>query len=83
MVVLVGEFILPGKVVIINHGQGIVSTYYHLSEILVKEGEFVKKGQTIAKVGVTGMVTGAHLHWGMYVFGVDVNPLNFVNNEYE
>jgi len=82
-VVLVGEFILPGKVVIINHGQGIVSTYYHLSEILVQEDELVKKGQPIGKVGSTGVATGSHLHWGMYIFGVDVNPLNFVNNIYE
>ncbi|MFH1824084.1 MAG: hypothetical protein ABH873_02510 [Candidatus Firestonebacteria bacterium] len=43
----------------------------------------VKKGQTMAKVGATGLATGAHLHWGMYIFGVDVNPLNFINNLYD
>ena len=81
-VVLTGEYILTGKTVIIDHGQGIVSAYYHLSEIIVKEGADVKSGEVIAKVGSTGMSTGPHLHWGIYIFGVDVDPMNFVDNDF-
>lgn len=82
-VVMTGNYLLPGRFIIIDHGQGIVSTFYHLSRILVKVVDFVKQRQIIGKVGATGMSTGAHLHWGMYVFSIDVNGMNFINNVYD
>ncbi|WP_051132494.1 M23 family metallopeptidase [Thermodesulfatator atlanticus] len=73
-VVLCGSFYLPGKILIIDHGLGIYTVYCHLSKILVKEGDFVDKGQKIALSGKSGRVTGPHLHFGVYVRGVKVDP---------
>jgi murein DD-endopeptidase MepM/ murein hydrolase activator NlpD len=74
-VVLIGRFDLEGKVLVIDHGQGFVSTYFHLSEILVEEGEEVKNDQVIARVGATGRVTAPHLHFGLYIHGTPIDPL--------
>ncbi len=70
------NFRLHGTTVIIDHGQGIVSLYIHLSKLDVKPGEYVEAGQKIGEVGSTGFATGPHLHWGLYVHGVTVNPMN-------
>jgi len=75
--------ILTGNTVVLNHGAGVVSVYYHMSALLVKENEKVKKGEVIGKVGSTGVSTGAHLHWGIWIFGVDVNPLELIEKEME
>jgi len=73
--VLIAKFFrLHGGTVAIDHGHGVVSMYLHLSKINVKEGEIVKEGQKIAEVGSTGISTGPHLHWGIYVNGVPVDP---------
>jgi murein DD-endopeptidase MepM/ murein hydrolase activator NlpD len=53
--------------------------YFHLSEIMVKDGEEIKKGRLIAKVGKSGRATGHHLHWGMRLNGARVNPMSIVN----
>lgn len=63
-----------GKLTIIDHGWGVYSGYSHQSQVLVNEGDRVTKGQVIGKVGATGRVTGAHLHWDIYVGGVPVDP---------
>jgi murein DD-endopeptidase MepM/ murein hydrolase activator NlpD len=68
-------FRVHGNVVGIDHGQGVVSIFMHLSRINVKEGDFVKAGQKIGAVGSTGASTGPHLHWGLYVNGQSVDPL--------
>lgn len=77
-VALVGRvsegFKLHGNTVGIDHGQGITTIYLHLSRISVKEGDFVRSGQVIGAVGATGGVTGPHLHWGLYVNGLSVDP---------
>jgi len=77
-VALVGRvsqgFRVHGNVVGIDHGQGVSSIFMHLSRINVKEGDFVKAGQLIGAVGSTGASTGPHLHWGLYVNGLSVDP---------
>ena len=77
-VALVGRvsqgFRVHGNVVGIDHGQGVISIFMHLSRINVKEGDFVKAGQLIGAVGSTGAATGPHLHWGLYVNGQSVDP---------
>lgn len=68
-------FRVHGNTVGIDHGQGVVSIFLHLSRIDVKEGDFVQAGQQIGTVGSTGASTGPHLHWGLYVHGVAVDPV--------
>ena len=63
-----------GNAVIIDHGLGIHSGYYHLSEINVQEGQQVKKGDVVGKLGDTGLATGPHLHWEIRVSGINVDP---------
>jgi murein DD-endopeptidase MepM/ murein hydrolase activator NlpD len=60
---------------IIDHGYGLSSSFLHLSDILVEEGEFVTQGQPIAKVGATGRVTGPHLDWRMNLGSVRIDPV--------
>lgn len=78
-VALVGResegFKIHGNVIGIDHGQGVATIYLHLSRINVKEGDFVKAGQTIGALGSTGAATGPHLHWGLYVHGQCVDPV--------
>ncbi|MBK8190962.1 MAG: M23 family metallopeptidase [Vampirovibrionales bacterium] len=65
---------LHGGTVGIDHGQGVSSIYIHLSKILVTPGQRVNAGDTVGRVGATGFATGPHLHWGLFVNGLPVNP---------
>jgi len=73
-VVLVGKYYLPGNTVVIDHGNGVVSMAMHMSRVMVKEGEWVERGQAYGHSGATGRVTGAHLHLSVSVQGVTVDP---------
>jgi murein DD-endopeptidase MepM/ murein hydrolase activator NlpD len=76
-VMIAEKFRLHGGTVAIDHGQGVVSFYLHMSKITAKRGEIVKAGQKIGEVGATGFATGPHLHWGLYINGIPVNPMDF------
>ena len=65
---------LFGNAVIVHHGQGLTSSYNHLSAINVEEGQRGEAGQLVGKLGSTGQSTGPHLHWGMQVGDVEVDP---------
>jgi len=67
-----------GNAVIIDHGTEIFTIYAHLSKIKATVGQLVEKGQLIGLSGATGRVSGPHLHWGVKVNGIAVNPLQFV-----
>ncbi len=77
-VILSGDFFFNGNGIFIDHGQGLVTMYCHMSRIDVKEGQQLKRGQIIGAVGMTGRVTGPHLHWGVSLNDARVNPSLFV-----
>jgi murein DD-endopeptidase MepM/ murein hydrolase activator NlpD len=81
-VVFAAPLIVRGNATIIDHGWGVYSGIYHQSQILVNVGDTVEQGQVIGLVGGTGRVTGAHLHWDLWVNGIQVNPLNWLNQAY-
>lgn len=75
IVVLTDEaMFFTGKTLMLDHGHGLTSVFAHLSEIAVGDGERVRKGQVVGRLGASGRVTGAHLHWGMALFGVQLDP---------
>lgn len=77
LVTLAEELPLSGVTIILDHGAGIFTTYQHLSTITVRPGRRVYRGEVLGRVGSTGLSTGPHLHWGMRVHGVRVNPLDW------
>ncbi|MDJ0625009.1 MAG: M23 family metallopeptidase [Candidatus Caenarcaniphilales bacterium] len=82
-VILLGKekegFAVHGNCLFIDHGQGVVSAYLHLSEFYVEENQEVTAGQLIGKVGNSGIATGPHLHFGLYVNGQSVNPSRWLS----
>ncbi len=68
------DMYFTGGTLIVDHGHGITSTFIHLSDTLVAEGDVVTQGQAIAKVGATGRATGPHLHWSMNWGKVRIDP---------
>lgn len=70
-----------GNAVILDHGRGIFTGYWHLSEILAKKGQLVQAGDLLGLVGTTGLSTGAHLHWELRIYGIAVDPIQFTNEQ--
>lgn len=68
-------FTLEGHLLMIDHGMGLNSAFLHCSELLVKEGDAVRQGQPIGKVGATGRASGPHLHWGMKWNAARIDPM--------
>ena len=81
-VVFAAPLTVRGNATIIDHGWGVYSGFWHQSEILVQVGDTVEQGQVVGLVGGTGRVTGAHLHWEVWVNGIQVNPLDWLNQAY-
>jgi murein DD-endopeptidase MepM/ murein hydrolase activator NlpD len=81
-VVFAGPLTVRGNATVIDHGWGIYTAYLHQSEILVKPGDLVTAGQMIGKVGGTGRVTGPHLHWEVWSGGVQVDPMDWLEQTY-
>ena len=81
-VVFAGPLTVRGNAIMIDHGWGVYTGYMHLSEIDVNVGETVKPGQLIGLIGGTGRVTGPHLHWEVFVGDVQVNPMDWLKEEY-
>ncbi len=78
-VVLSKMYRLHGGTVGLDHGQGVTSVYIHMSNRTVNEGDMVKKGDVIGHVGSTGFATGPHLHWGLYINGLPVEPNQWIS----
>jgi murein DD-endopeptidase MepM/ murein hydrolase activator NlpD len=74
-VVLARALKMHGKTVVIDHGLGVTSLYLHQSALRCHEGQSVRRGDPIGEVGMTGVATGPHLHWAVYVHGTAVSPL--------
>jgi murein DD-endopeptidase MepM/ murein hydrolase activator NlpD len=78
-VVLAEELFFSGNTVVIDHGLGVYTFYGHMHSLAVAAGDSVEKGALLGKVGATGRVTGAHLHWGLTVNQARVNPLGILS----
>ncbi len=73
-VILVGNFFYNGKAIFLDHGQGLISVFLHLNQILVSQGQSIKRGDLLGKMGQTGRATGSHLHWTVYLNTTAINP---------
>ena len=77
-VALRGDFYFNGKTILLDHGQGLITMYCHMSEYIVEEGEFIDQGQMLGLVGSTGRSTGPHLHWSVSLNNFRIDPLEFL-----
>lgn len=78
-VLIAEQLFVRGNFILIDHGEGLLSEYMHLSKLTVSAGAFVRKGDIIGHMGATGLATGPHLHWGIRTGTVCVDPLAFTN----
>ena len=81
-VALIDQVRLRGNIVVLDHGLGVFTTYAHLSAVDVQVGQEVQAGQPFAKVGSTGLLEGPHLHWELWVRGVNVDPLEWTTRSF-
>ena len=82
IVVFAGPTVIRGSATVIDHGRGVFTGYWHQSENYVSVGDTVEAGQVIGLVGATGRVTGAHLHWEVWVNQVQVNPMAWLEQSF-
>jgi murein DD-endopeptidase MepM/ murein hydrolase activator NlpD len=80
-VVLADALHVRGNAIIVDHGRGVMSGYWHLSQIHVTEGQMVEPGTVLGLVGSTGLSTGAHLHWEVRVAGIPVDPVQWLRED--
>ena len=73
-----GNFYYNGNTVFLDHGQGLISGYFHMTDIHVKPGQEVRQGDHLGTVGKTGRVTGPHLHWNIYLNNTKIDPALFI-----
>lgn len=78
LVVFTGDHFFTGNTVVIDHGAGILTMYFHLDKINVKKGDKISRGEALGTVGSTGRATGPHLHWGIRIDGQRIDPVSFV-----
>lgn len=78
IVVMTKERYYAGNTIVIDHGEGVYSCYFHMSRFDVKVGDYVKRGDIIGLTGETGRITGPHLHFGMMVLNTQTDPLYFI-----
>ncbi len=81
-VVLAEELIVRGRAILLDHGWGVVTGYWHLDAIEVEVGQRVERGDVIGLIGNTGLSMGSHLHWEMWIDGVPVNPIQWLEPFY-
>jgi murein DD-endopeptidase MepM/ murein hydrolase activator NlpD len=80
-IIATGDYFYSGKSVFVDHGQGFITLYLHMSRIDVEEGDSVERGATLGLSGATGRVTGPHLHWAVLLNGVYVDPALFLSRK--
>lgn len=79
VVTIVADYFFNGKTVFIDHGQGFITMYCHLSAFEVRQGQEIQRGQVVGRVGATGRATGPHLHWNVSLNNARVDPAIFIN----
>jgi murein DD-endopeptidase MepM/ murein hydrolase activator NlpD len=82
IIAFTGHVVVCGNMTIIDHGQGVYSKFCHQDEFYVKAGDPVQAGQLVGKIGGTGRSNGPHLHWELWVNGIQVDPLDWLINTY-
>jgi murein DD-endopeptidase MepM/ murein hydrolase activator NlpD len=80
-VINTGHYFFNGNTVFLDHGQGLITMYCHMDSISIEEGTQVNAGEIIGNVGLTGRVTGAHLHWSVMLNNITVDPILFLNEQ--
>lgn len=81
-VIFAGPLVVRGNATVIDHGWGVYTAYAHQSEIFVEPGDILESGQLIGMGGETGRVTGPHLHWEVWAGGVQVDPVDWLDNSF-
>lgn len=79
-IINIGNYYFNGNTVLLDHGQGLISGYFHMQKISVKSGQLVQRGDRLGTVGATGRVTGPHLHWNVYLNRAKVDPTLFLSS---